>query len=83
MKLTEEQIKQQLNNTLGELWAIVYIHYTPYNTHRWVEYYNNKEEAIYDYNTQKERIVKETDAPGFHSCIKEPVRVEYTLILTD
>ena len=83
MKLTEEQIKQQLNNTLGELWAIQFIHFTPYENNRWVEYYNNKEEAIYDYNNLKEQLEKETVAQGYHIVIKEPVKVEYTLILTD
>lgn len=83
MKLTEEQIKQQLNNTLGELWAIQFIHFTPYDNDRRVEYYNNKEEAIYDYNNLKEQLEKETVAPGYHIIIKEPVKVEYTLILTD
>lgn len=83
MKITEEQIKQQLNNTLGELWAIEYLHFTPYENDRWVEYYNNEQEALYDYNKQKEQEAKETYIPGYHIIVKAPVRVEYTLILTN
>lgn len=83
MKLTEEQIKQQLNNTLGELWAIQFIHFTPYDNDRRVEYYNNEQEALNAYNKQKEELTKENYIPGHHLIIKEPVRVEYTLILTN
>lgn len=83
MKITEEQIKQQLNNTLGELWAIQFIHFTPDDNDRRVEYYNNEQEALNDYNNLKEQLEKETVAQGYHIVIKEPVKVEYTLILTE
>lgn len=79
MKLTEEQIqqiKQQLHNTLGEIWVMEYWR-DPLEKGDilFTEYYDNKQEAMAVYNNQNQ--YEDTDV-----VITGPLKFEVSLILT-